>query len=1180
MITKLQLLERAKLNRTGIRWFSFLLFMLFLVPALATGQQQTYALNQTGLDNYVPISWYNNEAYSSVYKEQIALNLRNVTLAEALNEIRRQSNIRLTYDKNDLPEMRATFVMNNITVIEAFDHIFSGTGLEALASPSGQVVVKTKTALENLELRQETVTGVVRDSRTGDTMPGVNVIIEGTQRGTSTNIDGEFELSVTSLDVTLRFSFIGYETQFVPLQGRVFIEIAMVSVALMGDELVVIGYGDQRRQDLTGSVASVSSDVLERTVSSTLDRALQGRAAGVMVTQNSGRPGGNSTIRIRGTNSLTGNAEPLYVVDGIPMQGNEGGIGGTNVNASSGLAGINPNDIASIDILKDASATAIYGARASNGVVMITTKRGRAGDTRVEYNGYVGFQNVSSRIDMMNLQEYATFKNAQADMFLLERREEFADPSILGSGTNWQDELFQTTPITDHTLAISGGDAVNRYRLSIGYMGQDGVVPGSYFDRYSARISLDNNPKEWLQIGTTLNVSQTKESLIVDERQGEEIIISTALRMPPNVPLRNPDGSYGGPTGLDAAYQNDNPIAMAQLKDDDMTRRQIFGNVYTEVNLHETLRLRTELNMNYGNRVRNYFLPTWEMGDLSNDVARATRNRDSNFWWQSTTYLTYNQSLTDRWILNGTLGHEIEESSWEGMSGGRTSFPSNLVRELAAGDAATATVSSYSGGSSLQSIFARANIRYDERYLVTATMRADASSKFGPENRWGYFPSFSLAWRISNEQFFNINSVSELRLRAGYGVVGNEGIGTYLFGSALNIVPTRWGTGLITGNVPNPDLRWESTESINLGLDVGLFNDRINLTADVYQKWTDDLLMRRPLPLYSGTSGTGSMGAPMVNIGALENKGIELALNTVNLDRELRWQSTFIYTMNRNKVTRMDQEGTFLERRIQHFDPVSRTVIGQPVGQFFGYKTDGLFLTEEEINNHARQHDQIDKYSGVWIGDLRFVDTNGDGIIDERDRTVIGDPNPKFTFGISNDFYFRNFDVSVFINGSYGNDIFSQVRRWTEGDHFWRAHARTLNDYARIGIINNPGATPEEINNAGISEVFVMNPETDMPRIGGANNNARISDRFIEDGSYIRLRNLTVGYSLPPDLLNRFNIRTMRVYFSGQNLFTITGYSGHDPEVGSDTQDPLLFGVDIGNYPSQRVFTFGLNFGF
>ena len=432
-----------------------------------------------------------------------------------------------------------------------------------------------------------------------------------------------------------------------------------------------------------------------------LDRALQGSAAGVMVTQNSGRPGGNSSIRIRGTNSLTGNAEPLYVVDGIPMQGNEGSIGGTNVNASSGLAGINPNDIESIDILKDASATAIYGARASNGVVMITTKRGSAGDTRVDYNGYVGFQAVPSRIDMMNLQEYATFKNAQADMNLLERRAEFADPSILGDGTNWQDELFRTTPITDHTLAVSGGNDVNRYRFSVGYMNQEGVVPGSYFDRYSARLSIDNNPKDWLQIGTTVNLSQMEESLIVDERQGEEIIISTALRMPPNVPLRNPDGTFGGPTGLDAAYQNDNPIAMAQLKDDDMTRRQVFGNFYAELDLHETLSLRSELNMNYGNRLRNYFLPTWQMGDLSNDVARASRNRDSNFWWQSTTYLTYNQSVTERLIVNSTLGHEIEETSWEGVSAGRRNFPSNNVRELNAGDASTATGGSYSGGSSI-----------------------------------------------------------------------------------------------------------------------------------------------------------------------------------------------------------------------------------------------------------------------------------------------------------------------------------------------------------------------------------------------------------------------------------------------------------------------------------------------
>ena len=1179
MIRKLQLVEKSKSNGRGMSRL-FLLFAFLMIPALVFGQQQTFALNQSVLDNYVPISWYEYEGHDSYYKNKIDLNVYNATFAETLEEIREQSNIRLTYDKNQLPAERLTMVMRDVTVIEAFENLFASTNMEALASPSGQVVVKTKRQLELFEFQDETVTGVVRDANSGETMPGVNIIIEGTQTGTSTNIDGEFSLRVPSLDVNLVFSFIGYQTLTVPLDGRTELDVAISMTALLGEEIVVIGYGDQRRVDMTGSISSVSSDVVERTVASTLDRSLQGRAAGVIVTQNTGRPGGNSSIRIRGTNSLTGNAEPLFVVDGIPMSANEGGIGGTNVNASSGLAGINPNDIASIDILKDASATAIYGARASNGVVMITTKRGRAGDTQVEYTGYVGFQNVASRIDMMNLQEYATIKNAQADMWLLERRDEFADPSILGEGTNWQDELFRTTPITDHTLAVSGGDAVNRYRFSIGYMGQDGVVPGSYFDRYSARLSLDNNPRGWLQIGTTVNISQTQESLIVDERQGEEIIISTALRMPPNVPLRNPDGSFGGPTGQDALFQNDNPIAMAQLKDDDMTRRQVFGNVYTEMNLHETLRLRTELNMNYGNRVRNFFLPTWQMGDLSNDVARASRNRDSNFWWQSTTYLTYNQSLTDKWILNGTLGHEIEESSWEGVSGGRTNFVSNMVRELGGGDAATSTVSSYSGGSSLQSLFARANIRYDERYLVTATMRADASSKFAQDHRWGYFPSFSVAWRLSNERFFNIESISDLRFRAGYGVVGNEGIGTYLFGSALNIVPTAWGPGLLTGNVPNPDLRWESTESINLGMDIGLFNDRLNLTADVYQKWTDDLLMRRPLPLYSGTGGTGSMGAPMVNIGALENKGLELALNTVNLDRELRWESTFIYTMNRNKVTRMDQEGTFLERRIQHFDPVSRTVIGQPVGQFFGYKTDGLFLTEEEIRNHAEQHRQIHKYSGVWIGDLKFVDINGDGVIDERDRTIIGDPNPKFTFGITNDFYFRSFDVSVFLNGSYGNDIFSQVRRFTEADHYWRAHARTLNEYARIGMIDNPNATPEEINNAGISEVYIINPETDMPRLGGANNNARISDRFIEDGSYIRLRNLTVGYTLPADLLNRFNIRTMRVYFSGQNLLTITGYSGHDPEVGSDTQDPLLFGVDIGNYPSQRIFTFGLNFGF
>ena len=1181
MLVKLHSFDATTaVSNTVSRALALLFAFMLCVPIIVSGQQQKYAFNQANSDNYVPISWYSQDGENSLFHRHLELNVNNASFIQVLSEIRRQTGVRLTFDRNQLPSTRYTISEKEISVIDALELLTSNTSLEALASPSGQIVLKPKKEVQPVVEVQEIVRGVVRDSQTGETMPGVNVYIENTQIGTSTNIDGEFELTVPSTDITLMFSYIGYETLAVPLEGRVELDLTLTAVAITGGELVVIGYGDQRRRDMTGAISSVSSDIVERTVSSTLDRALQGRAAGVMVTQNTGRPGGNSTIRIRGTNSLTGNAEPLYVVDGIPMQGNEGGIGGTNVNASSGLAGINPNDIASIDILKDASATAIYGARASNGVVMITTKRGRAGAPQVDYSGYVGMQSIPSRLDLMDLQQYATLKNMQADMFLVTRREEFTDPSILGRGTDWQNELFRTTPMTDHNIAVSGGDDINRYRFSIGYMGQEGVVPGSYFDRYSARLSIDNNPRQWLQIGTSINVSQTKESLIADERQGEEIIISTALRMPPNVPYRMPDGNFGGATGIDAEFGLDNPIAMAQLKDDDMTRRQVFGNFYSEFNLHETLRLRTELNLNYGNRVRDYFLPTWQMGDLSNDEARGTRDRQSNFWWQSTTYLTYNQSFAGSWAVNATLGHEIEESSWEGVSAGRRNFVSNTVRELTGGDAASATASSFSGGSSLQSFFARGNVRYDERYMLTATMRADASSKFAEEHRWGYFPSFSAAWRVSRESFFNVDAISDLRFRAGYGMVGNEGIGTYLFGSALNIVPTRWGSGILTGNVPNPDLRWETTESVNFGLDLGLFNNRFNVTADVYQKWTDDLLMRRPLPLYSGTSGTGSMGAPTVNIGALENRGLELTLNTINVDRELRWESTIIYSMNRNKVTRMDQEGSFLERRIQHFDPVSRTIIGQPVGQFFGYVTDGLFLTEDDIRNHAEQRSQIDRNNGVWIGDIRFLDLNGDGIIDERDRTVIGDPNPKFTFGFTNDFYFRNFDVSLFFNGSYGNDIFNQVRRWTEGDNTqWRSHAAALSEFAREGIINNPGATQEEINDAPIGDVFLVNPETSIPRLGGANNNARISDRFIEDGSYIRLRNLTVGYTLPPDLLNRFNIRTMRVYFSGQNLLTITNYSGHDPEVGSDTQDPLLFGVDIGNYPSPRIFTFGLNFG-
>lgn len=1138
----------------------FILSIFFQEQASA----QDYAFSSDMPSNFVPISWYNHQGMQSVYKEKIDLRLRGVTYQQALNHIISEGNIRLSYDLDDLPDGRLTMVMKDVTIIEAFRELINGTELEALASPGGQVVLKQQNnvlTIPNQEQSEE-INGIVYDGQTGATLPGVNILVKGTTIGTSTNMDGEFTLNVPALSDTLLVSYIGYEDLVEPIEGRVQINLTLTPTAVLGEEVVVVGYGNLRRQDVTGSISSVRSDELENSLASSFDSALQGRAAGVMVMTNSGQPGGGVSVRIRGTNSLTNDAEPLYVIDGIPISAETGD--GTNA-----LATLNPNDIESIDILKDASAAAIYGSRGANGVVLVTTKRGEAGETHVDYSSYVGFQQLPGRIDVMNLPEYAEYRNRQAELVGFGARPEFQDPSILGEGTNWQDELFQTAAMQDHTLAISGGDVNTRYRLSAGYFGQDGIATGSNFNRYSARLNLDNNPRPWLQIGTSLNLSRADERLTVSEAD----LVNLAIRQSPDIPVRSPDGSWGGPS--QSEFTLENPVAMAQIVDDTRHRREILGSIYADVNFLDNLSLRSELNVSYNFTNRNQFTPTYEFNARTNELNESTRSRSSSEFWQSKTYLTYVQPIGEQLSINTVAGHEIEVFEYDGLSGLRQNFPGNNIQELAAGDAATAGNNSWAGSNSMQSFFSRMNLNYGDRYMLTGTIRADASSRFGSENRWGYFPSFAGSWRISNESFFNIDPVNELRFRVGYGFVGNQNIGNYLFGSALSVTATQWGSGVRPSNIANPNLQWESTESMNLGLDVTILNERISLTADVYQKWTNNLLLTPPLPLYSGTTGTGAIGAPTQNIGSLENEGIEFSLNSVNVNQNLRWESTFIYSMNRNKVTEMDRSTSFIERQINFFDPVSRTIVGQPIGQFYGYVVDGVFEDAEDIQNHAQQTDNIHPTQGVWVGDLKFQDLNEDGIIDDQDRTVIGDPNPSFQFGITNNFYFRNFDLSVFINGTYGNEIFNQVKRQNENPSSDFGLLASVNNHARVEMID-PAGSPNDITN-----VRVTNPGTTVPRITSSdpNNNQRISDRFVEDGSYMRLKNLTLGYTLPATLLSRFNMRTARIYLSGENLFTITGYSGYDPEVGSQNQDPLLIGVDNGRYPSQRILTFGISIG-
>ncbi len=1030
------------------------------------------------------------------------------------------------------------------------------------------------------------VSGQVVDAENEEPLPGVNVVVQGTTIGTTTNAQGDYSLTAPSGDATLVFSFVGYETQQVPLEGRSTVNVELAVSSEMLDEVVVVGYGTQNQAEITGSVSSVSSADLEDDVSSTIDQALQGRTAGAMVVRNSGRPGGDVSIRIRGLSTLnTGSDEPLYIVDGVPLNGDSDNA------ITNPLATINPQDIESIDILKDASAAAIYGSRASNGVVLITTKRGEAGQQRVDYSASVGVDQLAKHLDVMNLREYAQFVTRRAEIVGYNNQPQLNNPDLLGEGSDWQEALFRTAVTTDHSLAVSGGTESTQYRLSGGYTYQQGVAIESNFERYSLRLNLDNQTTEWLEVGTSLNLSRTHEDIGVSQ----DDLVLTAIRQRPNVPVRTPGGGFGGPD--QSNFQLNNPVGLAELNTNEVMRTQGVGEVFANVDLLDNLKLKNEINGQVSFNNNYTFNPTWQFGARSNDQAESTRSSGHSTYWQIRNYLNYNTNF-EGLKVDAMGGHEVQLTTYDGLDAARTGFPSNNVQELGAGDAGTATNGSYAGSNSMESVFGRVNLSYDNRYLLTGNLRGDASSNFSPENRWGVFPSLSAAWRVTNEPFLEGSSildvVDQFKIRGGWGYVGNQDIGGYRYGDTYTIIPTDFGNGVRASNLGNPGIQWESTESINLGVDVSVFDQRVSLAVDAYQKRVQELLLEVPLPLYSGTSGNGSINNPLDNIGAMENRGIEFSLNTVNVDSDFRWTTDVVFSLNRNEVTEMNDDDDFLDRSIGFFDTASRTVVGEPAAQFYGYVADGIYTSAEKLRNAANNPEQspyalpegnsINETQGTWLGDIRFRDLNDDGVINQEDRTFIGNPTPDFTYGITNRFNYMGVDFSFFLNGSYGNDIFNQVRRQTEDPSADQGMLAEVFNYARIGPIDD--SQPATLDN-----LEVKNPGTDVPRITDTdpNNNQRVSSRFVEDGSYLRIQNVTLGYTLPSDLTQRFNLRRFRVYGTVSNVYTFTGYSGYDPEVGAvmsqaardsgQASDPLLRGIDAGRYPTPRTFTFGINVG-
>ena len=973
---------------------------------------------------------------------------------------------------------------------------------------------------------------------TGEGLPGVNVVIKGTQKGTTTSASGQYTLSDVPTDATLTFSSIGFLAQDVPTGNRSTLDVSLSSDERSLSEVVVVGYGTQRKVETTGSIASIKAEELLQMPVANVTQGIQSRVAGVQITQNSSAPGGSASVRIRGTNSINGTSEPLYVIDGVQISV---GLDG-NSNNLNPLSTINPNDIESVEVLKDAASTAIYGSRAANGVILITTKRGKAGTSRVTYDGYYGTQQVNRTLDVLTPRQFAELENETFKTAV------FPNPESLTTGTDWQSEIFRTAPIQNHQLTVTGGTEKTQVALSLNYFNQQGIIINSDFKRYSLRANVDHQATRWLKVGTSLlltnavnNRAQTANTSI-DGPAVTASILGAALVAPPTLVPYREDGSVW-PFGdqFNGRYREaSNPIGMAQILDRS-TLNNLLGNVYFDFGLAKGLTYRAAFNVTQGSNLQDFYSPKSIANAADQAVAGSAAKR--NFYNRSLLHesiLTYATSFAQVHTLKFTGVFATLKNEGSNNQITASQFPNDATLNEAIGLGVNRNISSGRSESRLDSYLGRVNYGFRDRYFIDLTARYDGASQFGANNKYGFFPAVSAAWRVIEEPFMKRASwLSDLKLRGSYGQTGNAGaIGPYqslaLVGSNFNTGYSfnhTFATGIAPTGIPNADLQWERSTQANIGLDLGLFNNRLGVVVDVYDKKTDNLLFVRQLAPSSGyTTITG-------NFAKIENRGIELALNGRVLDGPVKLDLNANATFNRNKLLGLND-------LLQTFNVNNYGVlqVGEPIGVFKTYVFDGIYQTSESVLPG----------SGSRIGGTKVRDLNGDGQISVADQTITGDPNPTMIYGFSANLSYKNFDFSGFFAGVTGNKIYNLIRYTLENPLGGR---NLLAGVANRWTPTNPG---NEF--AGVLQ-------------GGR---LPISDRFLEDGSFLRCKNLTLGYRLPTIK----GIQSARVYVSANNLFTITNYSGFDPEVNSFGNSNTLIGVDNLVYPVAKSYLAGLQITF
>ena len=1085
--------------------------------------------------------------------------------------------------------------------------LLAGLCTVVLSGYSSSLYAGNSTSPEPTAVQQtKKITGTVTDAM--GPVIGASVVIKGTSNGVATDFDGNFTLNA-SQGQTIVISYIGYITKEIKVGAQAHYDVTLEEDKKVLDEVVVVGYGTMKKSDLAGASFTMDEKALKGSNITNIDQSFQGRVTGVTAVQTSGAPGSSSSIRVRGQATINAGAEPLYVIDGVIFQGSAASgaslglgdaMGNGSVSTVSPLSTINPSDIVSMEVLKDASATAIYGAQGANGVVLITTKRGKAGEAKFTYDGSFSINRQMKRLDILNLREFAEFYNDMAEQGEISQPDEtYSDPSILGKGTNWQDAIFRTALQHQHQISAQGGTDLIKYYVSGGFMNQEGTIIGSNFKRFSVRSNLDAQLKKWLKLGLNVSYADTYDDLkLADSDEG---IINYSLVTPPDIQIYDINGNYSHVSK--EGFTSPNPIALAMMDDILLKRQKLNGSIFFDVTPIKHVTWHTELGFDLSWSKAETYEPRVNLGTWNRDQNQSRIQKNSSTYWALKNYITYSNQF-GKHSITAMLGQEAWESKYDYASVFNTNLPNDIVHNPALGTG-DPTIGYGFGSSSMASFFTRETYNYDDRYLATYTYRYDGSSNFGPNKRWAGFHSLAVAWRFSNEAFikkYTEKWLSNGKLRIGWGQTGNSNIGGYKWGSAMSVMDTGLGVSYRPANLKNLDIQWETQEQWNIGLDLGFLDGRINLVLDWYKKMSKDMLMMLNLPSIMGTQGNGSsaLAAPWGNFGDIENTGFEIALNTKPIiSKNFTWNSDFQISFNKNKLKSLSGS-TALPGYGQWTDIVSRSVPGESLYNFYGYEVEGVYqdfddILNSPVNTIQKNNPIVTNADGTkswstdptkynpknttWVGDLKYKDVNGDGIIDENDKTNIGSPLPDFTFGWNNTFTYKNFDLNIFINGSYGNKVGNYMKmKLTHMNSPWSNQLNDVKDRTRL--------MPTDGNYADGWYNDITNVRTtgysSTPRasINDPNDNDAWSSRYIEDGSYIRLKAITLGYTFDQKLIKPIGLTNLRVSVMATNLLTITSYDGYDPEIGASTASNNVFGLDNGRYPSPTSFTFNVNLSF